>query len=52
VNYTLKKRDKIIAAVRARFVRKDFKFGIKVPNTIAEARRLDAENGDNLWKSQ
>jgi hypothetical protein len=50
VNYTLKNRDKIIAAVRARFVRKDFKFGIKVPNTIAEARRLDAENGDNLWE--
>ncbi len=46
----MKKRDKIIAAVRARFVRKDFKFGIKVPNTVAEARLLDVANGDTFWE--
>jgi hypothetical protein len=50
VKHTLKKRDTINAAVRARFVRKDFKFGIQVPNTIAEARRLDAESGDTYWE--
>jgi hypothetical protein len=50
VPYTLKKRDFIISAVKARFVRKDYKYGIKVPNTIAEARRLDKENGDAYWE--
>jgi hypothetical protein len=48
--YTLKKRDHIITAVWARFVRKDVKFGIKVPNTIAEARRMDKDNGDTYWE--
>jgi hypothetical protein len=50
VSYTLKKRDIIISPVRARFVCKDYKFGIKVPNTIAEAQRLDQENGDSFWE--
>jgi hypothetical protein len=50
VSHTLKKRDRIISAVKARFIRKDYKFGIKVPNTIAEARLLDKENGDDYWE--
>jgi hypothetical protein len=37
VLHMLKKRDHIVSAVHACFVRKDYKFGIKVPNTIAEA---------------
>jgi hypothetical protein len=48
--YTLKKRDAIIATVRARIVRQDYKFGIKVPANIAEARALDKENGEELWE--
>jgi hypothetical protein len=48
--YTLKKRDAIIATVRAQIVRRDYKFGIKVPANIAEARALDKENGDELWE--
>jgi hypothetical protein len=50
VKYTLKKRDSIISAVKARFIRRDYKFGIKVPANIAEARALDAENGDDMWE--
>jgi hypothetical protein len=50
VSYTIKKRDRIISAVKARFVKRDIKFGIKVPNTIAEARQLNRENGDDLWE--
>jgi hypothetical protein len=49
VPYTLKKRDCIISAVKARFIKKDFKFGIRVPSTIAEALRFDKENGDTVW---
>jgi hypothetical protein len=48
--YTLKKRDSVISTVRARIVRRDYKFGIKVPAGIAEARALDKENGDELWE--
>jgi hypothetical protein len=38
VTYTLKKRDRIISAVKARFIQKYFKFGIKVPDRVAGAR--------------
>jgi hypothetical protein len=48
--HTLKKRDTIISAVRARFIRRDYKFGIKVPANIAEARALDLENGGDYWE--
>jgi hypothetical protein len=48
--YTLKKRDFIISAVRARFIRRDYKSGIKVPANITEARALDLENGDDFWE--
>jgi hypothetical protein len=48
--HTLKKRDSIISLVRARFIRRDSKFGIKVPSNIAEARALDVKNGDNFWE--
>jgi len=50
VPYTLKKRDFIISAIRARFIWRDYKFGIKVPANIKEARALDLENGDGFWK--
>jgi hypothetical protein len=48
--YTLKKRDSIISTVRPQIVRRDYKFGIKVPAGIAEVRALDKENGDDLWE--
>jgi hypothetical protein len=48
--HTLKKRDWILSVVRARFIRREYKFGIKVPANIAEARALDLENGDDFWE--
>jgi hypothetical protein len=50
VSYTIKKRDRIIKAVRAHFVQKEYKYGLKVPYTIAEGRQLDRENGDDFWE--
>ena len=50
VPYTLKKRDFIISAIHAQFIWQDYKFGIKVPANIKEARALDLENGDGFWK--
>jgi hypothetical protein len=49
VQHTIKKRDAIISAVKVRFIWRDYKFGLKVPNSIAAARELDRENGDNFW---
>ena len=51
VNSTLKRRNKVIKQVRHRLVKKNYKFGIKVPNTVEEALQLDTENGNNLWKA-
>jgi hypothetical protein len=49
VDYTLKKRDRIISAVKRRVVKKSHKFRIGVPNTIDEAHALDKANGNTLW---
>ena len=49
VNHTLRRRDRIIKQVRHRPVKKNIKFGVRVPNSIEEAYQLDKENGNNLW---
>ena len=50
VNPTLKRRNKIIKQVQHRLVKKSTKFGIKVPESVDEALRLDVENGNSLWQ--
>jgi len=49
VPFTLRKRDRIISAVNSRVRRKNKKFGIEVPTTVAEAKVLDEKNGNTLW---
>jgi hypothetical protein len=49
VDFTLKKRARIIAAVKKRVIKKTHKFGIRVPNNVNEAHALDKENGNTLW---
>ena len=52
VPHTLKKRDSIISLVKkrqTRYLKKTHKFGIEMPNTIKEAAKLDAKNGDTKW---
>ena len=50
VNSTLKRRNKVIKQVHHRLAKKTHKFGIKVPNSVEEALRLDKDNGNDLWK--
>ena len=50
VSAVLRKRNRIIAAVNNRFVKKDFMFGIQVPRNVTEAIALDRENGNTLWQ--
>jgi hypothetical protein len=49
VDYTLKKRDRIISAVKKRVIKKSHKFGIRVPTNVDEAHALDKTNGNTLW---
>ena len=49
----MKKRQLIISKVKARaarYLKKNEKFGIKIPKNIEEARILDRENGNTLWQ--
>ena len=48
--HTLKKRNRIIAAVKARVKKMTHKYGIEVPKTVKEAYALDLKNGNTLWR--
>jgi len=50
VPYTLKKRDRIIAAVNTRVRKRNSKYGIQIPATMDEAKILDQQNGNTLWQ--
>ena len=49
VPHVLRKRNRIIAAVKSKYWTRTHKFGIRIPKSVEEARRLDRENGDTLW---
>jgi hypothetical protein len=49
VDFALKKRDRIISAVKRHMVKKTHKFGMLVPNTVNEAHALDKVNGNTIW---
>ena len=49
VPYTIKKRKAIIGKVKSKYWERTHKYGIRVPKTIQEAKRIDEENGDTLW---
>ena len=47
--HVLKRKEKIIKQVNHRLAKKQYKFGIKVPNSVDEALMLDKENKNTLW---
>ena len=49
VSFVLKKRNRIIAKVKLKYWVRTHKFGIRVPKSVNEAKRLDKANGDTLW---
>ena len=49
VPYTLKKRNAILSAVKARMKKKSHKYGIEVPRSVEHAKELDRINGNTLW---
>ena len=48
--YTLKRRNRIIAAVTSRYHKRTHKFGIEIPKTFDDCVRIDNENGNTLWQ--
>jgi hypothetical protein len=49
VPFALKRRDRIISKIDARFAKKSHKFGIAVPATVKEALQMDKDNGNAAW---
>ena len=50
IPYTLKKRDRIIANVNARYHKRTHKFGVEIPKNMADCKRIDIANGNTLWQ--
>jgi len=50
VPFTLKKKDRIVAAVNARYLKRTHKFGIEVPKTVKEALEIDRQTGTTYWR--
>ena len=49
VPYMLKKSNQIISKVKSKYWLRTHKFGIRIPKSVEEAKRLDQENGDYQW---
>ena len=50
VPYALKKKDRIISAIRARIKVKTHKYGIRIPSTVEEAYEIDRMNNNTFWR--
>lgn len=50
VPYTLKKRDRIVAAVNSRVKKTTHKYGVEIPHSVEHAKTLDEANGDTMWQ--
>ena len=50
VPYTLKKRISIISKIKSKYWVRTHRYGIRIPKTVQEARKIDAENGNTLWQ--
>jgi hypothetical protein len=49
VNYTIRRRNRIISKIKSKYWRTTHKFGIRVPKTVAEAYKIDEQTGTNYW---
>ena len=50
VPYALKKKDRIISAIRARIKVKTHKYGVRIPSTVEEAYEIDKMNNNTFWR--
>ena len=50
VKFTLKKRERIVSAVNARFQKRTHKFGIEIPTSVSDTKRIDEANQKAYWQ--
>ena len=50
VPYALRKRDRIIAAVNKRYIKKTHKYGIRIPDCVEDAYEIDKQNENTFWQ--
>ena len=50
IKNTLKKHNQIISAVKKRLAKTTHKYGIEVPTSVVDAKRIDNTNGNQYWK--
>ena len=46
----ISRRNRIIATVNKRYLKRTHKFGIEIPKTVQRAIEIDRENGNSLWQ--
>ena len=50
VPWTIRKRNKILKAMKRRYFRTTQKYGIELPKTVARALEIDKETGTTFWR--
>jgi hypothetical protein len=50
VPFTIRKRNRILKAMKKRYFRTEQKFGIELPKTVARALKIDEETGTTFWR--
>lgn len=48
--FVIRKRDRIISKVKSKYWGRTHKYGIKIPKSMDDARRIDGENKNTLWQ--
>ena len=51
VRHFLRKRDRVIMKVKARYWKRTHQFGIELPKTIEEALAIDKKTGTDFWRT-
>ena len=49
VPFMMKKRNHILAKVKSKYWLRSHKFGIRIPKSVEEAKKVDNQNGNTLW---
>ena len=49
VPFMMKKRNRILAKVKSKYWLRSHKFGIRIPKSVEEAKKVDDQNGNTLW---
>jgi hypothetical protein len=50
VPYTIRKRKRILSAVKKRYFKQQQKYGIELPKTVKRALEIDKETGTTYWR--